>query len=283
MSRLHADWGVAPATLQRLEAWPPTGRVEQKRLDALTLLQAIAAHSAAGLAPKQVDYRLAQTGFWHDAQDQALKQEQTLVEDRSRSARTIEELRLDPAVYRLAERAALGRVLALREAERQDLASEMEGQAEILAALRCRQGLESGEDIRRWMSENAISDDEFRSLIEDEARIAMLQRGNARGIGREMETVIVEAGLYPRLAQRARDKDRWLERFRDDRALVQACGLDDDALLRWFVGGQLERTVVGAFRSYASALGVASEAEFRQALAREYCYVQSRATPPSGR
>ncbi len=274
--RAAGELGVAPGTLTRLEEWLPTGRVEQKRLDALALLQAISAHQASGPAPKQVDYRLVQTGFWRDAQDEALKQDQTIGDVAGRTTRTVEELRLDPAIHRLAERATLGKVLALREAEREDLSSEMEGQAEFLAVLRCRLGLASGADIRRWMSDNDMADESFRTLVEDEARIAMVQRGYARSVGREMESVIVEAGLYPRLAQRARDKDQALGDLGDDAALIQACGLDDDALLDWFVG-RLGRPVVGSFRAYAVALGFPSEAEFRQALAREFCYVRSRA------
>jgi len=267
---------VAEQTLRRLETWLPAGQVDQKRLDAMDLLRAIAAHAASDPEPKQVDFRLSQSAFWQDAQDEALKEE-TAEDDRDAGpSGAVDELRFDPGMYRLAQRAALGRVLALREADRQDLPTDFDGQAQALAALRCREGLASGDDILQWMSDNGIGNEEFRRLVEEEAKIAMLQRFYGRSAGREIETVIVEAGLFPGLATRAQDKEDKLAGLGDVGASTQACGLDDDALLRWFVGDVLRRPVVASLGAYAGALGFASEAEFRHALAREYCYVNGR-------
>jgi len=154
----------------------------------------------------------------------------------------------------------LGRVLALREAGRQDLPTYFDGQAQVLAALRCREGLASGDDIMQWMSDNGIGNEEFRRLVEEEAKIAMLQRFYRRSTDREIETVIVETGHFPGLARRAKDKEDKLAGLGDVGASTQACGLDDDALLRWFVGDVLRRPVVASLGAYAGALGFASEA-----------------------
>lgn len=52
------------AALARFEAWLPAGQVDQKRRDALAMLEAIATHLAAGTQPLQVDYELADTAAW---------------------------------------------------------------------------------------------------------------------------------------------------------------------------------------------------------------------------
>jgi hypothetical protein len=53
--------------LQRFADWLPTGRLDQKRRDALAMLDAISAHIAAGTPPLRVDYQLADTAAWQAA------------------------------------------------------------------------------------------------------------------------------------------------------------------------------------------------------------------------
>jgi hypothetical protein len=59
--------GADAAALSRLEAWLSAGRVDQKRLDALQMVEAIAAHLAAATPPLSVDYDLADTAAWQAA------------------------------------------------------------------------------------------------------------------------------------------------------------------------------------------------------------------------
>jgi hypothetical protein len=46
------------------EAWLPASRIDQKRLDALAMLDAISAHVDAGMVPLSVTYNLADTVAW---------------------------------------------------------------------------------------------------------------------------------------------------------------------------------------------------------------------------
>jgi hypothetical protein len=57
----------AAAARARLKAWLPTGRVDQKRRDALAMLEAISAHLVTGAPPLKVDYQLADTAAWRQA------------------------------------------------------------------------------------------------------------------------------------------------------------------------------------------------------------------------
>jgi hypothetical protein len=59
--------GLDAAELARFEEWLPAGRVDQKRLDALAMLDAIGAHIAAKTPPLHVDYELAVTAAWQAA------------------------------------------------------------------------------------------------------------------------------------------------------------------------------------------------------------------------
>jgi hypothetical protein len=55
------------APLHDLAQWLATGRVDQKRQDAVAMLDAIRTHLAAGVAPLHVSYRLAESAAWQAA------------------------------------------------------------------------------------------------------------------------------------------------------------------------------------------------------------------------
>jgi hypothetical protein len=62
-----AEHGLAPEALGRFMNWLPAGNVDQKRIDAVNLLEAVTAHLAGGVTPMQVAYRFAHTFAWEDA------------------------------------------------------------------------------------------------------------------------------------------------------------------------------------------------------------------------
>jgi hypothetical protein len=61
------EQGLAPGALRRFANWLPDGQVDQKRMDAVEMLQAIAAHLAAGVSPLEVSYEFAHTFAWEEA------------------------------------------------------------------------------------------------------------------------------------------------------------------------------------------------------------------------
>ena len=58
-------------SLRDFADWLPAGRVDQKRLDALAMLDAVRTHIAAGILPIEVRYELAETVAWQAAKRQA--------------------------------------------------------------------------------------------------------------------------------------------------------------------------------------------------------------------
>ena len=59
--------GLPRAELRDFAAWLPAGRVDQKRLDALAMLDAIETNLAAGLPMFRPRYRFAETAAWQAA------------------------------------------------------------------------------------------------------------------------------------------------------------------------------------------------------------------------
>jgi hypothetical protein len=62
-----AESGFPAAALRKLAEWLPAGHIDQKRLDAEAMLEAIRAHLDAKVPPLRVSYTLAETAAWRAA------------------------------------------------------------------------------------------------------------------------------------------------------------------------------------------------------------------------
>ena len=63
--------GFPGAELRALAAWLPVGRIDQKRRDAVAMLEAMRAYLNAGAPPLQVSWQLAETVAWQAARRRA--------------------------------------------------------------------------------------------------------------------------------------------------------------------------------------------------------------------
>ncbi|HEX7587606.1 MAG TPA: TfuA-like protein [Anaerolineae bacterium] len=64
---IATEHGLAREGLDRFANWLPGGRVDQKRNDAVEMLEAIVAHLAGGVIPLEVPYQFAHTFAWEEA------------------------------------------------------------------------------------------------------------------------------------------------------------------------------------------------------------------------
>jgi hypothetical protein len=61
------ELGLSPDAVSRLANWLPSGQIDQKRLDALEMVQAMREHLLLGVSPLQVSYQFAHTFAWENA------------------------------------------------------------------------------------------------------------------------------------------------------------------------------------------------------------------------
>jgi hypothetical protein len=61
------EQGLAPDATRRFANWLPGGQVDQKRIDASEMLQAITAHISNGVIPLKVSYEFSHTFAWEEA------------------------------------------------------------------------------------------------------------------------------------------------------------------------------------------------------------------------
>ena len=273
-----ADEAFDHALRARLEGWLDQGRVDQKRLDAIAMLDAMRGFLAEAPPPKRVDFHFQWTAMWDDAIRASDTDVLAATETRATSGTVLEELKLQPGGWAEAGEAAFQRLLCTREAERRRL---QPGEAEIrraIAGLREHHGLWTREALERWLAANHLDPAAFERLMVEEARIQLL----AEAVGEPVEGVLLDylrlGGDYPSLDQRAKDKARCLQAAGALDADPGLIGMTPRALRRWFFETRLGQPVPDDVAGFARASGFATPADFDAALAREYVYLH----PPAG-
>jgi hypothetical protein len=79
---LELELGLEQEALQRFATWLPDGQVDQKRIDAEEMLEAMQAHLEDGVTALEVSYRFAHTFAWEEARQRA-----EIARERATSAR----------------------------------------------------------------------------------------------------------------------------------------------------------------------------------------------------
>ncbi len=190
--------------------------------------------------------------------------------------RLLDELRLDAGdAVRRAEGAALLRLLALREADRRRLGADRGAVTDTLNRFRAERELFSRAALDRWLARNDLDATGFERLVEEEARIAALGRWAGPALGPHLLASLRASGDYPRLAGRARRKQRVLASLGLDDPDPQDAGPTPAGLVLWYFERRLGRPVPDDIEAYAHGLGFAGLAEFHRALAREHLYLRA--------
>jgi hypothetical protein len=216
-----AEQALPVEELDALRGWLPGGRVNQKRHDALAMLDAMRSLLAADPEGKRVDYRFEQTEIWEAATARyALENMGDDSAEPLRRDRLLDELRLEGGSYRVAKRGALLRLLALAESDRQRLGVARSEAKSASRAFRLESGLLSRSDVERWLADNDLDLHAFDHLMEDEVRLSALEAAMAPLVDRYIVDHLRITGDYARLAVRARDKDDALTAEAEDRGDV---------------------------------------------------------------
>ncbi len=155
---------LTAADLAALRRWLPQGQVNRKRLDAVAMLQAIAAARDADPRPHRAGFVFEHTTTWDDV---------------VRGFPAMDAASAADLPAEAADRAALLRLLARREAERQGFSPGMAQLQSATKAFSRRNAIASPADLDAWLAANGLDRDGFLALIADEARLAWLEEFHA--------------------------------------------------------------------------------------------------------
>lgn len=302
-----ATAGASPEELDALRRFLPDGRVDQKRRDAVAMLEAIAALRARDRGPLRVTYHFAYTDVWDQACRRAGRGSVAATQGaragdapaprpggepagaRSRRAQSglqpellLDELRLEgPLSYTNTVQGALARALALSEARRHGVEVPVELFEEILAQVRRERGLLTPESTLAWLTEQALDVEGLTLLVQREARLRWAQAV----FGIEVERLLVDhlrmTGRYGELAARALRKQEVLSAAGVEAPALEDLGLTRQALLEWYFTEIARRPLPAYLDGYAAALGLDDQDELLLVLAREYEHRRRGERPPA--
>jgi hypothetical protein len=120
------DAGLAESALEALQAWLPTGRVDQKRADALAMLQAMRDFLATDPPPARARFSFEYTTLW----DRAVAALQPATAHTAEEAHALEELRLDALRFHELRDEVLRSLLAAPEVDKPE--PEMAARRDLL-------------------------------------------------------------------------------------------------------------------------------------------------------
>ena len=252
-----------------LADWLAEHRVDQKKADAIALLQAMdrelrqprAAEPAPFVFEKTILWQQG-TASWSDPQDVSGQARSVLDEVMfSDQHRTVRPRAL---ARRLAMELAFDRQLEVSAAERRKITREFREEAGLLSAA----------DLRAWLAANELSEAEFKELLVEEACFAGLafedlEFNDAQALG-----VLKLTGDYGALAQRARSKADTLRRIGREEADLDDVDLTAKALEAWYFQHRPNFAGYGNMQNFLAAHGLQSIDEFYTILVREYLYLE---------
>ena len=147
---------------RRLGAWLPAGRIDQKRLDALELLDELEVFARSDTTPFEAGFRFAWTEAWESLHRRVAISEEL--------EEVLDELRLRPARYRAVRRGALARHLAAQSFP----APAEAARGREVERLRGRLALWRRADLEQWRTARALDEAGFGELAAEEALLERL-------------------------------------------------------------------------------------------------------------
>lgn len=267
---------VDDADHERLREWLPDGWVRRKREDALALLRTMADDLAAGLEPFRPGWTLQRTRCWEDAR-QAVERAAghrpgstpaVTVDDELEPV--LDEARLDPDQYHRLLDQSLLIALARHDAEAAGADVSSWARQASLDQERHRRGLSEPEDVTTWLESRGLSTADLAAVAQRLAAVRSAHDAHRDAVAGEVAFTLRSDDAYTALAARASRKREVLAALPASRVP----NIDDGALIAWYFGDHLGRSVPVSVDAWASASGWRTTAGFVRAIRAEWRFRQ---------
>ena len=262
-----AEDHVPADELDALREWLPTGRVDQKALDAHELLDVLAALDRTTTV-RRPDFEFSRTHYWDDIEAAvdggSVPLQSAGVDD------VLEELRLDPDRYLELAARARGHALGLALADQFGFEADDADTAEEITAWRTAHGLEDTAGVQSWLADHGVATDELVRLARERVRARWSRMSTDPRFSAALVDQLVFDGAYRPLADRAATKrlelrERGLEAADDPTAV----GIDDSDLFAAFVATN-RRFESSSLETVAATLDFRNQHELIGALRRAH-------------
>ena len=265
---------VPAQELARFAAWWPAGRVDQKRRDAVALLEAMKLFLASSPRRKKVDWVVEETDAWREACEPLRQAPSGREDDPPGDASVLEELQLSGA-YPATLAKAFARALVLEHALGLE---ERARSAELNDALGrlCRdQGLTPGSTLERWREREGLSaDEEFVAFLQRQADVYRAEMVFEREARRCIADQLRLDGAFGHLMARAAEKRVRLRTSLAWEPQLSDTKMSEDQLWHWYFAQVLATERPASLQTAAREFGFEDVRSFRAAVIRERLFLQ---------
>jgi hypothetical protein len=274
---LALEQGMPAREVEALRTFVFTHRVDQKRVDALALLDAVKRCCEEGAQPSRCTFSLAHTEAWERVVDWAETQPPLTKDSESVPAGLLAaEVRLSGANGPGLFATGLNRAVAAVLARRIGVADLKNRVGTIDAGLRQSHGAGEERGFDRWLEMQGLTRDTYDRFLEGKAELDWLRERFRDEVDRYLVDEVRLSGQYARLSQRARDKQNLLtEKGLDDPAMRDA-GLDMTELLSWYFEQRIGRPVPSDLdlEGVLLEIGLADAVALKREALREFLYLR---------
>ena len=254
--------------------WLPTGRVDQKRDDAMLMLQRMSELQRAGWTRKSVTYHFAQTDAWEALRNDVSSRVRSVSRDSTSGvseSQIIDELLLCGRAMHAYD-GALARALCLEHAQRYGIQVDARAVEAVIEEFRREQSLLQPAEFDKWLEAQGLDEDQIVPFFRREA----LMRRMTVGFGSEMQANLVDhlrsSGQYGPLSMRAEAKNKVLSDLGMDSVVSPGSKLTDVEIWDWYFVKHLGTVVPNDLESYAHKQRTTVQ-QLRSAVIREYVYL----------
>jgi len=259
--------GIKQETLDRFRTWLPDGAVDQKRLDALSLLQEIRDLQASKPPPFATEYAFEWSEMWQNAITHLFPRQQP-VQDIDQLV--LDELRLHADEFQQAIVHAGLHYLAQQEATPAADRVDDARLRQVFNDFRERSGLLDRKQLDNWLLENDLDEAELERLMASLTRHETLVDGFRDQLDRSLLDWLKLSGQYPSLRNRA-ERKRTVVTGADLRLASE----EKPGLLHWYFEEYLSRPVPQDLDPALDRAGFADRDHFYRAIFDEWVYSSS--------
>jgi hypothetical protein len=254
-------------TLDQFRSWLPDGAVDQKRLDALSLLQEVRQLQASKPPPFKAEYQFEWSEMWQNAITDLIPERRPIagIDDL-----VLDELRLNIDEY--SEAIVQAGLHGLAQGETTHTRNRVDDSElrRVFNEFRERYGLLDRKRLDSWLADNDLNEVEFEQLMESLARREQLIDGFRGQLDQTMLDWLKLSGRYTSLRIRAECKQTVVKRSE-----LRLADEKKPGLLRWYFEKRLSELVPQDLDPVLDRAGFVDRGHFYRAIFDEWVYLSS--------
>ncbi|MEP3280536.1 MAG: TfuA-like protein [Stappiaceae bacterium] len=249
--------------------WYPENKVDQKRHDALALLDALTADDAAAPTTGGREWVFEWTDMWHEVswRKNGTNAQRTTA-DTEKVAAVLNELRLDPGNFRATMDRALLRRLANHPSDKECEGTHQQAIRNYMTTFRQVRGLFNRQSLDAWLQEHDLDAVDFERLMVEATAVEESRSTSTETFKTELIEQLKLDGLYVDLFERSQNKTKALATCRSDGRSAPPI----PALLSWYFVTRLDAGIPDDLEKYSRGLGLRDLPELYELLAEEYLF-----------